>query len=169
MQSISAKKLANKAPMSSTSDQTDLTQLLYRYAAAMDRRDIEGVLACFTADAETTWHGGSTIAKGDRALREFLEHAFSDAVLGRDRPSHHFMSNVLIAALDSGRAEIETTALACLTYRDGLVVVRGLHYSDVCLRDPSRGWLIARRAHRCDWEFDAPGRVGNVAAPSIDV
>ena len=155
--------------MSSTSDQTDLTQLLYRYAAAMDGRDIEGVLACFTANAETSWHGGSRIVNGDRALREFFEHAFSDEVLGRDRPSNHFMSNVLIAALDSGRAEIETTALACLTYRAGLVVVRGLHYSDVCLRDPSRGWLIARRAHRCDWEFEAPGRFGNVAAPSVDV
>ena len=164
-----AKRVADRVPVSSSSDHTDLTQLLYHYAAAMDRRDIEGVLACFTADAETSWHGGSTIANGDRALREFLEHAFSDAVLGRDRSSHHLMSNVLIAALDSDRAEVETTALACLTYRDGLVVVRGLHYSDVCVHDLSRGWLIARRAHRCDWEFDAPGRVGNIAAPGVDV
>ena len=155
--------------MSPASEQTDLTQLLFRYAEAMDRRDIEGVLACFTADAETSWHGGSTIINGHRALREFLEHAFSDAVLGRNRPSHHLMSNVLITALDSGRAEVETTALACLTHRDGFVVVRGLHYSDVCLHDPSSGWRIARRAHRCDWEFDAPGRIGNVAAPSVDV
>ena len=154
--------------MSVASDHAEISQLLYRYAAAMDRRDVAGVLACFSADAQTSWHGGSTVANGTDELRGFFAQAFSDAVLGSDRPSHHLMANVLIAALEGDHANVETTALACLTHRQGLVTVRGLHYSDVCRRDRSAGWLIARRAHRCDWEFDAPGRVGAVAAPGID-
>ena len=68
MESILAKRVADRVPVSSSSDHTDLTQLLYHYAAAMDRRDIEGVLACFTADAETSWHGGQPPAADAAAL-----------------------------------------------------------------------------------------------------
>jgi len=146
-------------------DRSDITQLMYRYADAMDRRDIDAVLRCFTDDAETSWHGGAVSASGGRELQRFLENAFSDDVLGSAaKPSSHLMANVMIE-LDGDRAQVETTALACVTNRPDLVTVRGIHYSDVCERDAD-GWRIRTRHHRADWEFSAPGQTtGPIAAP----
>ena len=146
-------------------DRSDITQLLYRYADSMDRRDIDGVLRCFTDDAETSWHDGAVRANGAAEIRRFLENAFSDEVLGAARPSSHLMANVLID-LDGDRARVETTALACVTNNPGLVTLRGLHYSDVC-EHHADGWQIRARNHRADWEFSAPGQTaGPIAAPT---
>ena len=146
-------------------DRSDITQLLYRYADAMDRRDVDAVLGCFTDDAETSWHGGVVRADGADQLRRFLENAFSDDVLGStEKPSSHLMANVMID-LDGNRATVETTALACVTNRPDMVTVRGIHYSDVCERRAD-GWRIRTRRHRADWEFSAPGQTtGPIAAP----
>ena len=148
-------------------DRSDITQLMYRYADAMDRRDIDGVLRCFTENAETSWHDGVVRADGADELRRFLKNAFSDDVLGAARPSSHLMANVMID-LDGDRAVVETTALACVTNRPDTVTVRGVHYSDVCERTAD-GWRIRVRRHRADWEFSTLGQtVGPIAPPRGD-
>ena len=146
-------------------DRSDITQLMYRYADAMDRCDVGAVLRCFADDAETSWHDGVVKTAGADELRRFLENAFSDDVLGGPaKPSSHLMANVMID-LDGDRAHVETTALACVTNRPDLVTVRGIHYSDVCERSTG-GWRIRSRNHRADWEFSTPGQTaGPIAAP----
>lgn len=146
-------------------DRSDITQLMYRYADAMDRRDIAGVMNCFAASAETSWHGGTVRADGADELRRFLENAFSDDVLGATNPSSHLMANVMIG-LEGDRANVKTTAIACLTNRSDTVTVRGIHYSDVCERGDDNRWRIRVRHHRATWEFSAPGKtMGMIAAP----
>jgi len=65
------------------------------------------------------------------------------------------MANVLVE-VNGDRGRAETTAV---TYRvgDGIVVTRGILYSDECAKIAGR-WVIVRRAHRATWQTEAPGQ-----------
>ena len=136
-------------------NRAELTALVYRYADRIDRRDLDGVLSCFTEDAHVSYDNGAVVIEGREELRQFMTRALSDGGIGADSPSTHVMANVLIE-LDGAAAHVETTAVAYLTHRPGLVVARGLRYIDDCRRIGT-DWLIERRAHLADWQAELPG------------
>ena len=137
-------------------DRAELIDLVSRYAAAVDRRDIEQVVACFTDDAHVEFDGGAEVVDGRPALEAFFEAAFRRPRMGTTGASTHLMSNVLVD-VDGDLAHAETQAVAYLASDSRqTVIVRGLRYSDDCVRGDD-GWRVRRRVHRALWQAEIPG------------
>ncbi len=95
------------------------------------------------------------ILDGADGLTRFFEQALGTGPDGIGGPSTHLMTNVTVD-LDGDSARADTKAVAYLTNEDaGTVVVRGLRYSDECVRDES-GWRLRRRLHRAEWQYQVP-------------
>jgi uncharacterized protein (TIGR02246 family) len=133
-------------------DRAALHDLISRYAHAIDGRDLEMLLDCFDEDAVAEYDGG-VVLEGRAAIQAFMRRAFRDGI-GMETPSTHMMTNTLID-LDGDAAALRTSAIAVLTNRPERVVVRGLRYTDRCVRWKDR-WRFVHRRHEADWEFDAP-------------
>ncbi len=132
-------------------DREELADLAARYARCIDAGDLEGVLSCFTEDAEAEY--GATRLHGSEDLRRFFVAAF-EALVGPRHPSTHLLGGVEIE-LDGDTARTETTAVAFLTREPDLLLLRGLRYSDELVRRED-GWRIARRRHRSLWQAELP-------------
>jgi ketosteroid isomerase-like protein len=129
-----------------------IRSLMYSYARGVDERSLDGVLACFTDDADVALEGAvESIAD----LRSFYGDLFRAGPRGIGEASTHLMSNVL-ADVEGDSAHVVTQAVAYLR-RGDVVMVRGIRYDDDCTRT-SAGWRIARRRHRAEWQFEAPAR-----------
>lgn len=133
-------------------DRAALLDLVHRYAVTIDGRDLDGLADCFAEDAIADYAGGTRL-EGRAAIRAFMDGAFRDGI-GMDTPSTHLMTNTLVD-LDGDEAGLRTTAIAVLTNRPGKVIVRGLRYTDRCVRDGGGAWRFRHRRHEADWEFDA--------------
>jgi len=97
-----------------------------------------------------TFNDGATVLRGSDGLRKYLVDVFgASGSLNPDVASTHLMANVLVE-VNGDRGRAETTAV---TYRvgDGIVVTRGILYSDECAKIAGR-WVIVRRAHRATWQ-----------------
>lgn len=137
-------------------DQQDLIGLISHYAHAVDARDLEAIVACFTEDTHVEFDGGAEVVDGREALATFFAHALVRPRMGQTGASTHLMSNILVA-IEGDEAHVETQAVAYLASDSSSVVVtRGLRYSDDCVRHGD-GWLIHRRVHRSLWQSEAPG------------
>jgi ketosteroid isomerase-like protein len=139
--------------MSETTEQSQnraaITDVISRYAQAVDTADIDSILGCFSPEARIEYNAGAIVLNGHEELRTFL----SGAAMG---PSTHLMSNILVT-FDAEGARAETSAVAFVTRNAGFVTVRGLHYSDRCALLQGR-WLITYRRHSAHWEFAVPAR-----------
>lgn len=124
------------------SDQQELSNLISRYAQALDGADIPGVLDSFTVDAIANYDGGTYRVAGHDALRRHFE-GFLTA------PSTHLIGNTLIEVEGSARARIQCSAVAFVTRETGFVVIRGLVYEMRCVKQSN--WLIAELLHRTTW------------------
>jgi ketosteroid isomerase-like protein len=148
-------------------DQQELTTLISRYAHAVDSRDAASTVACFAHDAHVEFDGGVEVVDGRDALVRFFEGAFNSPRMGRTGVSTHMMSNVIVT-VTGDTAHVETQAIAYHASDDrDTVIVRGLRYSDDCVRS-EEGWLIGRRVHRSIWQSEAPGRPVSADRPGID-
>lgn len=132
-------------------DRAALLDLVHRYAVTIDGRDLDGLTDCFAAEAVAEYAGGIRL-QGREAIRDFMDRAFRDGI-GLDTPSTHLMTNSLVD-LHGEEAGLRTTAIAVLTNRPGKITVRGLRYSDRCVREGA-GWRFRHRRHEVDWEFEA--------------
>ncbi len=129
-------------------DRDAIRTLLARYAHAVDRRDLDGVAACFTADAAYKGSlGTGSIGLALAALRERMAQYAS---------TMHFIGNQLVD-VKGDRATSETYAIAYHQVRrdegrrNMAVAVR---YLDDLVRT-SAGWRIARREVKLEWQrFD---------------
>ena len=126
-------------------DRAAIQDLLVRYAHCVDRRDLEGVAACFTADAAYTGSlGDGTIQNALLALR--------DRML-RYESTMHLLGNQLIE-IDGDRARSETYAIAhhrLNSNGDRRNLVVGVRYEDELVRRDGR-WMICRRTVHMEWE-----------------
>lgn len=132
-------------------DRAALIDLVHRYAAAIDARDLDALVDCFAEDSVAEYAGGIRL-EGRSAISAFMQDAFRNGI-GMETSSTHLMTNTLVD-LDGHLADVRTTAIACLTNRPGKVTVRGLRYIDRCTRQDGV-WRFASRRHEADWEFDA--------------
>lgn len=132
-------------------DRAALAELVSRYAATVDARDLDGFADCFSEDAVAEYDGGIKL-EGRPAIRTFMSEAFQSGI-GLDKPSTHLMANTIIE-LDGNEARLRSTAIACLTNKPGKVIVRGLRYTDRCVREGTR-WRFLHRRHEADWGFEA--------------
>jgi ketosteroid isomerase-like protein len=144
----------DEAALRQLQDRSEITELVNRYASRIDDGDMEGLLACFTADAHAEYNGGTVTLRGHAELRHFFASAFENRV-GPRQPSTHLIGGVIVE-IDGDSARGDTTAVAYLTHSPGCVTVRGLRYRDSFVRDAG-GWLIARREHSATWQYEAPG------------
>lgn len=132
-------------------DREAVREVILRYARAVDRRDLAGVAACFTAEAA---YDGA-LAHGDvRAALTVLAQS-----LERYESTMHFVGNQLVE-LHGDRAHCETYAVAYHRFAratvkyDRVVAVR---YEDELVRE-AEAWLICRRSARTLWTRDDPVR-----------
>jgi ketosteroid isomerase-like protein len=115
---------------------TDTTDLISRYAHAVDRGDASATVECFTADALVQYEGGQIRLEGHEEPMRF----YADTLTS---PSTHLISNTLVE-LSGDEARTLSSALACVTR--GFVTVRGLTYETRCLRR-DESWQIAHLLH----------------------
>jgi hypothetical protein len=128
-------------------DRAAIQDLLVRYAHCVDRRDLEGVTACFTPDAAYRGSlGEGTIETALVALRDRMM---------RYESTMHLLGNQLIE-IDGDRAHSETYAIAHHRLnnngdRHNLTV--GVRYEDELVRRDGR-WMISHRVVHMEWERD---------------
>jgi ketosteroid isomerase-like protein len=134
----------------------DVTDLIFRYGQAVDDRDLEAVVRCFSTDVQAFYNSGAFVMEGIETVRSFFAHQFTEEGIGPNNPTTHAMTNVIVEVTGE-RTHVETTALITLTKPEGIIVTRGVHYSDDCVKVEGR-WVIRRRVHRPDWQMETPGK-----------
>ena len=139
-------------------DRHAILDIVAEYAHAVDDRDIDRIVACFSRDGRIEFEGGQTSGEGHDGIRTAYEQAFAQPVFALPATSTHLMSNTLMS-IDADNAHAETEGVAFLASGPlGQVTTRGLRYSDD-LRREAAGWRITRRIHRSIWQTTAPGEV----------
>jgi len=141
-------------------DRQQLLDLVSRYAQAVDRRDLDGLLDCFMPDARLTFVSTGAVLVGHDAIRQFFSEGFDGLMAPATSASTHLMTNTLVTFAESGdEASMETTAVSYFaTETRAEVGVRGLTYSDRCVRGED-GWRFQERTHALHWEGGMPGGV----------
>lgn len=128
-------------------DRAAIQDLLARYARAVDRRDLETVISCFTPDAAYSGSlGQGTIQNALVALRDRME---------RYESTMHLLGNQFIE-IDGDRARSETYAIAHHRINndgDRRSLAVGVRYEDDLIRRDGR-WLICARVVHMEWERD---------------
>jgi hypothetical protein len=131
----------------------EITDVLTRYAHAIDRGDRELARTCYHPDA-TDDHGRFSGTVDE--LFAFFE-SYGASLAG----TWHFLGAPCVV-VDGEHASVETYCLYRKDPVEGEPVFQGLRYFDVFERRASR-WRIARRTVVLDWEHAAPSAP---AAPS---
>ena len=138
----------------------EILDVIATYAQAVDDRDIERIVGCFTTDGRIEFEGGKLTGVGHDGIRQAFETAFTRPALTPPEASTHLMANTLVT-VEGDAARAETQAVAFLASGAlGTVTTRGLRYSDGLRRDAG-GWRIAHRVHRSLWQTEALGNVQN--------
>lgn len=139
-------------------DRLALRGLVDRYASAVDRRDVPGAAALFSAEGRLVAHFGPG-TDDDPVVRTGRDDvaAALEAGLARYQATTHLVGGHVVE-LDGDTAAGETTCLAHHVYdRAGerRLYVIAVRYADRYERGPG-GWLFAERRLRLDWSDDRP-------------
>jgi len=145
-------KEPRKAELAALLDKQQITEVLSRYAAAVDGKDYKGLDEVFVADATAYYGFGDTI-KGRAAIADFVK-----ATMVKTSTSQHLVGNVRIT-LDGDKATSKCYLQAILVglgdYKGQSVMLWG-EYRDRLERRPE-GWRIV---HRELAAFHATGDIG---------
>jgi ketosteroid isomerase-like protein len=145
--------------MSHLDDVHAIEQLLYLYAVAIDRRDVDALDDVFTPDAHLDMSVAGTMTPAEYKAKARRVLAGLDA-------THHLIASPIVEIGDAG-----DTATARCYYQaqharndceGGPLLLIGGWIDDELVRTPG-GWRIARRRGRAVW-FD-----GNPAVLGLDV
>jgi 3-phenylpropionate/cinnamic acid dioxygenase small subunit len=126
-------------------DRALIQDLLMRYGRAVDRRDVDGVAACFAADAGYDGSlGNGTIGSMLAALRELIPRY--------ERTMHLLGTQVIEINGDTARCETYGIVYQRLRETDGPkdLVVGVCYLDELACRE--EGWLITKRTARVDWQ-----------------
>ena len=125
-----------------------VTEVISRYAHALDASDVEGVLGCMTEEISLSYNGGELRVEGKSCARQF----FAAALTG---PSTHLLDNYLLER-HGNAVRASCSGVAFVTRQAGKVTVRGLLYTFRCLPDEQQ-FRIESLEHRAQWEFAVTG------------
>ncbi|MBB4856439.1 ketosteroid isomerase-like protein [Mycobacteroides chelonae] len=145
-----------------TDDRLAIQDLVARYARAADRRDIDALVALFSADAELV-RPPALLREGDAAALQGCE-AIADSIVTALKPLHatYHLIGQQTADVDGDTARGEVYCMAHHIYlrgdeyRDNTMAVR---YLDDYERGPA-GWVFTRREPVVVFSEDRPVRVG---------
>jgi 3-phenylpropionate/cinnamic acid dioxygenase small subunit len=132
-------------------DRLAITDLMTRYATAIDSRDWVLLESCFTPDAEVRYPGAPPL-HGPEAVARFCEDALS-----RYRATQHLLGNCSVQV--SG--DVATTSVSLqathVTHRSegGGIFVLGGTYRDRVVREGGE-WRIAERTLTTTWTERRP-------------
>src|SRR5579859_5004475 len=139
-------------------DRLAIRELVEAYAHCADRRDAEGQMALFTADAHFVVYMNAKDPTPSMELhsREALAPVFAD--LNKYDATTHFVGQSTIFTLTADRATGEAYCLAHhVTVDDGKrrLMLASLRYYDTCVRIDG-AWLFAERLLYVDWVDERP-------------
>jgi ketosteroid isomerase-like protein len=123
----------------------EVTDVLYRYASCIDRRDIEGVRATLADDLWAQYGNAEPVAGGD-AVAKWIDEATSDCVW-----QHHLLS-VYHVDVDGDRAAAlvyHTSHQMFAAAPDTAHVLVGRYHT--ALRRETGGWKISRLVFEILW------------------
>jgi uncharacterized protein (TIGR02246 family) len=133
-------------------DRTEITELLARYAVALDRRQFEAVGELFTEDGQATY-SGNRLDPGRAAIVAYLQPL-------AEVPMTQHMIGIPTITLDGATAT--ATSYAIVTFvrhpepgEGHHAVHRGLSYDDRLVRTAD-GWKFAERFHQALWSTTGP-------------
>ncbi|HKC49707.1 MAG TPA: nuclear transport factor 2 family protein [Myxococcota bacterium] len=137
-------------------DVSEITQLLYRYARAIDTKDWKALERVFTPDARIHYAVERGAELGFAQLGPWLAGAMRIF-----KVTQHVITNPLIELSgDTARCTSYLTATHLQVKRDGSLVrtTEGSRYSDALLRTPESWRISARRLDRVwvDGEYLGP-------------
>jgi len=131
-------------------DREDISQVLYRYATAIDTRDWDLLATCFTKDLEADFRafGGREIVKG----RDIWLEAIKSTIAGLDAPQHLTANHVHTVDGDSGTLVAYLQALHRLdTARSDPEYTVGGYYTCDMLRGEDGQWRMRRYSLSVTW------------------
>ncbi len=137
--------------MAAADDRADITELLARYAIALDRRELDAVGELFTEDGQATY-SGNRLDPGRAAIVAYLQPLVEVPM------TQHVIGTPSIT-VDGDTAT--ATSYAIVTFvreaEDGghTAVHRGLSYDDQLVRTAD-GWRFKERFHQALWSTDGP-------------
>jgi len=139
-------------------DRLAIRELVEAYAHCADRRDAEGQMALFTADAHFVVYMNAKDPTPSMELhsREALAPVFAD--LNKYDATTHFVGQSTIFTLTADRATGEAYCLAHhVTVDDGKrrLMLASLRYYDTCVKIDG-AWLFAERLLYVDWVDERP-------------
>ena len=134
-------------------DRLAIRELIETYAHCADRRDAEGQMSLFTADAHFVVYMDPTKPTPSQELhsREALAPVFAD--LNRYHTTMHFVGQSTISALAKNRATGQAYCLAHHLSIDGdrrRLMIAALRYLDTFAK-MSGVWYFAERQLYVDW------------------
>ncbi len=125
-------------------DEHALQQLAYRYAEAIDRRNLDAALVIFTEDGVI--EGPGFLSTGAEGMRMIMEQ------LGNFQATQHFVHNSLFD-IDGDNAKGETYCVASHLMNQSGTQVKldwGIRYQDTCVR-VNEEWRFKKRALIVEW------------------
>jgi ketosteroid isomerase-like protein len=137
--------LADNASLQALQDRNDITDVLYRYSAAVDSFDTEGVRSALADDIWAQYGNGDPVVGGD-ALAAWIAEATATIIW-----QHHLL-NVYQVNIDGDQA----TALSYLTsyqvFKENpdAAIILVARYHDELRRTPA-GWRVSKRIMELLW------------------
>lgn len=136
-------------------DKQALTELVYRYARAVDRKDLDRLGRLYHRDAHHD-HGG-LFAGTPQEFVDWLKASMGDV------ETQHLIANALfVVEGDRARGEIYTVNFHHMPGQASNYIAGG-RYLDDYVRHEGR-WLFARRLRVIDWSEERPAQAGGTAA-----
>ena len=124
-------------------DRLAISDVLIRYATALDGRDWELLASCFTDDATLDYDTSGTYGRD-----AFVEHC--RAGLARMKATQHCVTNHVIST-DGDRAHSTSYVIAQHVRDNDVTFTLGGTYSDDLVR-VGTGWRIASRRFVTSWK-----------------
>jgi 3-phenylpropionate/cinnamic acid dioxygenase small subunit len=132
-------------------DRAAINDLIIRYAEAVDNRDNDALISCFTDDAEATFAGVAVPGRGGTAVVAFLNSLGDEGPPAMPIKTSHLFTNVVIR-LEGDEADARCRAsVYSVRGEPEEIRVRGVSYRDRMRRTPD-GWRISNRTHSVAWE-----------------
>jgi ketosteroid isomerase-like protein len=133
-------------------DRTEIADVLYRFALALDTNDFASLGTCFSEDALWDYGpGAGPVLQGAAAIEDFVRTSYSDkpvtagGALIRHAPSaSHHVSNVLVEFDGIDSAVVDAYVYAYHEMHDGTAGVSWGRFHDR-FRRTEDGWRISAR------------------------